>query len=45
MSPRPGRIVEDIRIDLPRPRDPKLVRENPEFGRYVVQLGELMGVL
>lgn len=45
MSARPGRIVEDIRIDLPRPRDPRTTRQLPEFGRYVVQLGELMGVM
>jgi NitT/TauT family transport system ATP-binding protein len=25
MSPRPGRIVEDIVIDLPRPRTPELI--------------------
>ncbi|MBS0399580.1 MAG: ABC transporter ATP-binding protein [Proteobacteria bacterium] len=45
MSARPGRILEDIRIDLPRPRDPRTTRQLPEFGRYVVQLGELMGVM
>lgn len=45
MSAGPGRILEDIRIDLPRPRDPRTTRQLPEFGRYVVQLGELMGVL
>ncbi|SNS48428.1 NitT/TauT family transport system ATP-binding protein [Actinomadura meyerae] len=30
MSPRPGRIVGEVRIDLPRPR-PAEVRETPEF--------------
>ena len=45
MSERPGRIVEDVRIRLPRPRDPRATREAPEFGNYVVQLSELMGVL
>lgn len=44
MSARPGRVIENLRIDLPRPRDPKSTRELPEFGRYVVHLGELMGV-
>ncbi len=44
MSERPGRIVEDIRIDLPRPRDPRATKESPAFGRYLVQLGQLMGV-
>lgn len=45
MSERPGRIVEDIRIDLPRPRDPRTTREDPAFGNYVVQLSEIMGVM
>ncbi|MBS0417862.1 MAG: ABC transporter ATP-binding protein [Proteobacteria bacterium] len=45
MSARPGRIIEDIRIDLPRPRDPRTTRQHPEFGRYVVQLSELMGIV
>jgi ABC-type nitrate/sulfonate/bicarbonate transport system ATPase subunit len=30
MSPRPGRILEEFRIDLPRPRHPDLATE-PEF--------------
>jgi NitT/TauT family transport system ATP-binding protein len=29
MSPRPGRIVEDRRVDFPRPRRPALVTEAP----------------
>ncbi|CAM3755540.1 ABC transporter ATP-binding protein [Bordetella sputigena] len=33
-SPRPGRIVETLEIDLPRPR-PLSLRESPEFGAYV----------
>jgi NitT/TauT family transport system ATP-binding protein len=45
MSPRPGRIIEEIRIDLPRPRDPRSTRELPGFGHYVVQLSELMGIV
>ncbi len=44
MSERPGRILEDISIDLPRPRDPRITREDPAFGHYVVQLSELMGI-
>ena len=44
MSERPGRIIEDIRIDLPRPRDPRKTKEAVEFGLYVAQLGYLMGV-
>lgn len=44
MSERPGTIVEDVRIDLPRPRDPSATREDPAFGDYVVRLSKLMGV-
>jgi len=44
MSERPGTIVEDVRIDLPRPRDPSTTREDPAFGDYVVRLSKLMGV-
>ncbi|MGB3433387.1 ABC transporter ATP-binding protein [Achromobacter sp.] len=33
-SPRPGRILETIEIDLPRPR-PLALRETPQFGEYV----------
>jgi NitT/TauT family transport system ATP-binding protein len=44
MSERPGTIIEDVRIDLPRPRDPSATRENPAFGDYVVRLSKLMGV-
>jgi NitT/TauT family transport system ATP-binding protein len=34
MSPRPTRILADIAIDLPRPRELD-IRETPEFGSYV----------
>jgi len=44
LSDRPGRLIEDVKIDLPRPRDPSHTREDPRFGDYVVQLSELMGV-
>lgn len=44
MSDRPGHIIEDVRIDLPRPRSPQATKEDPAFGRYVVYLGKLMGV-
>jgi NitT/TauT family transport system ATP-binding protein len=45
MSAHPGRVLEELRIDLPRPRDPRFTRQLPDFGRYVVALGELMGVV
>lgn len=45
LSERPGRIVQDIPIGLPRPRDPRATRLLPAFARTVDQLGELMGVL
>jgi NitT/TauT family transport system ATP-binding protein len=44
MSDRPGRIVDDVTIDLPRPRDPQATKEHPDFARYVVRLQKLMGV-
>jgi len=34
MSPRPGRISEIIKVDLPRPRSLSLINSAP-FGRYV----------
>jgi NitT/TauT family transport system ATP-binding protein len=44
MSNRPGSIVQEVEIDLPRPRDPQATKQHPDFARYVVQLQELMGV-
>ncbi len=44
MSARPGKIVEELKIDLPRPRDPSTTRTLPQFGEYVVHLFDLMGV-
>jgi NitT/TauT family transport system ATP-binding protein len=44
MSERPGRIVADIAINLPRPRDPQTTKLAPEFGQYIAQLNTLMGV-
>jgi NitT/TauT family transport system ATP-binding protein len=41
MSPRPGRIVDVISIDLPRPRFPALT-ETPEFNQYVGRIRRLL---
>src|SRR5580693_7795669 len=37
MSRSPGRVIETIPVDLPRPRD-FAIRETPEFGRYVTHI-------
>jgi len=37
MSPRPGRVVADLTIDLPRPRGED-TRQMPEFARYAAEL-------
>lgn len=44
MSERPGHVVHDVRIDLPRPRQPEQVKSDPLYGEYVSQLSRLMGV-
>jgi NitT/TauT family transport system ATP-binding protein len=41
MSPRPGRIVELVAIELPRPRTPEILR-SPEFHRYEDRLAEVL---
>ncbi|MGV3482695.1 MAG: ABC transporter ATP-binding protein [Sphingobium sp.] len=45
LSERPGRLIADIRIDLPRPRDPSITRDLPAFGDHVVELSRIMGVV
>jgi NitT/TauT family transport system ATP-binding protein len=43
MSPRPGRIVADVRIDLPRPRD-GAIRDSDAFRDYEAELrGHIAG--
>lgn len=37
MSPKPGRVIEDVTIDLSRPR-PLAVRTTPDFNRYIALL-------
>jgi NitT/TauT family transport system ATP-binding protein len=47
MSRNPGRVAEDIRVDLERPRG-LAVRETPRFGDYVAHIRETfagLGVL
>jgi NitT/TauT family transport system ATP-binding protein len=47
MSPSPGEVVEEIRVELPRPR-PIVLGDAPEFGAYVDRIHrqfERMGVL
>jgi NitT/TauT family transport system ATP-binding protein len=43
MSDRPGRIVEQVDIDLPRPRSNE-TKATSRFGSHVVHLNDLMGV-
>jgi NitT/TauT family transport system ATP-binding protein len=46
MSPRPGRIEDDISIDLPHPRR-LTIRETPEFAKFVgriIRIFESVGV-
>ena len=37
MSPNPGRIVDEIAIDLPRPR-PAVLGEDPSFNAYAERI-------
>lgn len=42
MKARPGRVVENFHVDLPRPRTLEMVN-TPEFGRIVGHIRELLG--
>ena len=44
MSRSPGRIVDSVTVDLPRPRALS-IRETPEFGRYVTRIREIFETL
>jgi NitT/TauT family transport system ATP-binding protein len=43
MSARPGKVIEDLRIDLPRPRGAES-RSLPQFQVYAQRLRRLLGV-
>jgi NitT/TauT family transport system ATP-binding protein len=42
MKPRPGRIVEEVHIDWPRPRNLEIIN-TPDFGRIVAHIRGLLG--
>jgi NitT/TauT family transport system ATP-binding protein len=44
LSPRPSTIVTELRVDLPRPRDPITTKELPEFLELREQVFSLMGL-
>jgi NitT/TauT family transport system ATP-binding protein len=41
MAPRPGHVVETVRIDLPRPRTPEMLR-SPEFHAHTDRLSAVL---
>ena len=40
MSARPGRIISDIKVQLPRPRDIRQLRNLPEFHNQLARYGQ-----
>jgi NitT/TauT family transport system ATP-binding protein len=42
MQPRPGRVVEDVSIELPRPRTLEMIN-TPRFGEIVTHIRNLLG--
>ena len=43
ISPRPGRVILDLTVGLPRPRS-NVMRAQPEFGKLVLELQTAMGL-
>ncbi|GAA4913160.1 ABC transporter ATP-binding protein [Nesterenkonia rhizosphaerae] len=43
MGPRPGRIIEEFDVNLPRERDYEATMEDPEFHRVAGRVRELLG--
>jgi NitT/TauT family transport system ATP-binding protein len=44
MSPAPGRILSTITVPFPRPRRVIELRKDPEYGRHVARIWELLGI-
>ena len=44
MSARPGKVQQEVVIDLPRPRSPQTIKQHPRYAGYIAQLSQLMGV-
>jgi len=41
MSPRPGRVIRELAVDLPRPRAIEMM-SSPEFGRYTLEIRSML---
>jgi ABC-type nitrate/sulfonate/bicarbonate transport system ATPase subunit len=44
LSARPGRVIRELPVPLPRPRRPRMIAQ-PEFGRMTTDLLEALGVV
>jgi NitT/TauT family transport system ATP-binding protein len=44
MSRRPGRIIDELAIDLPQRDDPIARRQHPDVSRYVARLMERLDI-
>lgn len=42
MSARPGEIVADVPIDLPRPRELRRLQQLPRYGEYVIRIRQVL---